>query len=1076
MQNLEGFRLSPQQTNLWSLQQDSAGQPYRVVCALSIAGELQPEILERALYQIISRHEILRTTFHRPPGIKIPFQVVSESAQLLWRLRDLTNLDWEQQQIEIKNCFRAERDKPFDFERGPLVRATLAKLSNAAHALLITLPALYADAVTASNLVKELSYVYCSLRDNEEFAGEAMQYADFAEWQNELLESEDPQAAEGTAFWKRQEAAREAIVTLPLERRTRDSASFEPQSIPVAIERNTLEKIKAVAREQETPISSVLFACWQALVWRLTGRSDFVIFNLSAGRKIDDLKDALGPYAKYLPVLCHCEDVSIDVLSKATHRAINEAEENQEYFDPATTASAVNEAIAFEFEEQPATLAANSLTFSVIERYVCIQLFKLKLSCVRSGDAITADLQYDSRVFERETVERFVDHFARLLSGVNAGTIGAIDIVGDAERQQLLFDLNRTQIEYPKQRCIHELFEAQAARTPAATALVFGDQELTYDELNARANQLAHLLRRRGAAPNDRVGLCMARGAEMIVCLLGILKAGGAYVPLNLDHPRARVELQLAESSAKILITAGALGNALEFAGETIDLERDRDLLSAEPVANPTSISTPEDLVYVIYTSGSTGVPKGVAVRHRNLVNYTHSILRSLRIDAPLHFATVSTITADLGNTCIFPSLVSGGCLHILSYDVSMEGDLFRSYVEKRPIDVLKIVPSHLSALLAAQADGTILPRQYLILGGEALSWELIQRISEKKPLGRIINHYGPTETTVGSLTFSVESQDASNYSLTAPIGRPIANTRVYVIDAHLQPLPIGVAGELYIGGAGVAAGYLNQPAETAARFVADPFSEDSGARLYRTGDLARYLPDGNIEFLGRADTQVKVRGFRVELGEIEAVLTQHNEVRQAVVTVDLDSPGEGRIVAYVVSSAGSASKPDELRNFLRSRLPDYMIPSAFVFLKTLPLTPNGKVDRAALPAPDALRPEMQRNFVAPRNVVETELAGIWSSMLKLDAVGVHDNFFDLGGHSLLATQVVSRMRKAFQLEIPLRALFESPTVAELAGRIERYAEGERAELLAELEALSEAEAERLLELEKAGSGDRKSS
>jgi amino acid adenylation domain-containing protein len=1075
MQNLEGFRLSPQQKNLWSLEQNSAGQPYRVACALAIEGELQPETLEQALHQVIARHEILRTTFQRPPGIRIPFQVLSESAQPMWQLRDLTNLEGAQQQIEIKNCFRADRNQPYDFERGPLVRATLAKLSNDAHALLISLPALCADSVSASNLLKELSYVYRSLLDSEEFAGEPMQYADFAEWQNELLESEDPQAAEAIAFWKGQEAGSKAI-TLPLQRRTRDSTPFEPQSISVAIEGKTLAKMEAVAREYETPISSVLFACWQALVWRLTGQSDFVIFNLSAGRKIDDLKDALGPYAKYLPVLCHCEDVSFDVLLKATHRAIDEAEENQEYFDPATTASAASEAIAFEFEEQPTAWTVSSLEFSVIERYVCIQPFKLKLSCVSSGDSITAEVQYDSRVFECETAEHFVDHFAWLLSGVNATTIGAIDIVGDAERQQLLFDLNRTEIEYPKHRCIHEFFEEQAAKTPAATALVFGDQEFTYDELNARANQLAHLLRQRGVGPNDRVGLCMARGAEMIVCLLGILKAGGAYVPLNLDHPRARLELQLAESSAKILITAGALNDALDFAAERIDLERDRDLLLAEPIANPTSITSPEDLVYVIYTSGSTGVPKGVAVRHRHLVNYTHFILRFLRIEAPLHFATVSTITADLGNTCIFPSLVSGGCLHILSYDVSMEGDLFRGYVEKRPIDVLKIVPSHLSALLASQTDGSILPKQYLILGGEALSWELVQHISERKPRCRIINHYGPTETTVGSLTFRVESRDASNYSRTAPIGRPIANTRVYILDAHLQPLPIGVAGELYIGGAGVAAGYLNQPAETGARFVVDPFSEESGVRLYRTGDLARYLPDGNIEFLGRVDTQVKVRGFRVELGEIEAVLIQHNEVRQAVVTVDQDSSGEGRVLAYVVSSADSTSDQDELRNFLRRRLPDYMIPSAFVFLKTLPLTPNGKVDRTALPAPDALRPELQRNFVAPRNPVETELAGIWGSMLKLDAVGVHDNFFDLGGHSLLATQVVSRMRKAFQLEIPLRALFESPTVAELAGRIECYAEAERAELLDELEALSEDEAERLLELDRAGLGERKSS
>ncbi len=402
-----------------------------------------------------------------------------------------------------------------------------------------------------------------------------------------------------------------------------------------------------------------------------------------------------------------------------------------------------------------------------------------------------------------------------------------------------------------------------------------------------------------------------------------------------------------------------------------------------------------------------------------------------------------------------------------------MEGNLFSQYIARHPIDVLKIVPSHLRALLASNDGGNVLPAKYLILGGEALSWDLVERITQLDHTCRIINHYGPTETTVGSLTFSIDDNYSSPYSLTVPIGRPIANTGLYLLDRHMQPVPRGVPGELYVGGAGVAAGYLNQPAETAARFVLDPFSENPDARLYRTGDLARYLPDDNIEFLGRVDAQVKVRGFRVELGEIEAVLTRHDEVRQALVTVDRDS-SEGRIVAYVVSSAGSASKQDELRNLLRSRLPDYMIPSAFVFLKALPLTPNGKVDRAALPNPDALRPEMQRNFVAPRNVVEKALAGIWASLLKVGEVGVHDNFFDLGGHSLLATQVVSRMRKEFRMEIPLRSLFESPTVAQLAAKIEAANGNDTERLLAELaelDGLSDEEAERLLELERAAQG-----
>jgi acyl-coenzyme A synthetase/AMP-(fatty) acid ligase/acyl carrier protein len=440
-------------------------------------------------------------------------------------------------------------------------------------------------------------------------------------------------------------------------------------------------------------------------------------------------------------------------------------------------------------------------------------------------------------------------------------------------------------------------------------------------------------------------------------------------------------------------------------------------------------------------------------------------MMQRLKADGPLNFATVSAISADLGNTSIFPSLLSGGCLHVLSYDVVVEGDLLREYVAQRPIDVLKIVPSHFNALLASQTDGRILPAKYLVFGGEALSWDLVQRISQLEHSCRIINHYGPTETTVGSLTFSVDDdQNAARYASTVPIGRPIATTRCYILDRRQRLVPPGVTGELYIGGAGVAAGYLNQPAETAARFVPDPFSSTSESRLYRTGDLARYLPDGNIEFLGRVDHQVKVRGYRVELGEIEAVISAQAGVRQAVVTVSRDQTGDERIVAYVVSAPSSQ---DELRKALKQKLPDYMIPSAFVFLKSLPLTPNGKVDRSALPGPDETRSGLQSDFVAPRSLLEKELAGIWADLLKVSVVGVHDNFFDLGGHSLLATQVVSRMRKEFHMEIALRSLFEMPTVAALAEQIEKTRADDTARLLAELDQISDDEAARMLRLEK---------
>jgi amino acid adenylation domain-containing protein len=1122
MQNsTQGFRLSPQQKSLWFLQQTAGEQPFGAVCEVLIQGEVQPQFLLRAVETVVKRHEILRTTFQRPPGIKTPFQVVTGAADVPVKTADLSDLKVEAQRAKIDERFAFGRARAFDFERGPLLRVSLFKLSRTRHVLLLSLPAICADSMTLTNFAAECGRAYELCLTNQEFTDEPMQYADFAEWQNELLEGADEQAEEGKRYWE--ELAARSVTTLPLEKRSTAAQSFQPESVSVDIDQTLVSGIKRVAQEHNASVATVLFACWQALIWRLTDQSDFVLFHLSDGRKVEGLRDALGPYAKYLPVACHSEDVSFVAHLRRCDAALREAEDWQVYFDPSRVIETIRDSVAFEFTEQPETIEAGGLGFSLARLEVCLSPFKLKLSCTRTEHSIRAELLFDAQVFDRETVVRVAGYFQRLAAQTSvcdstertqgeqqsqteayatSAAIGSLDILSEDERRRLVIDLNRTHSEFSNARCIHELFEDQAARTPEAIALVCDERKLTYAELNARANQLAHLLRRRGLAPNARVGLCLGRSAEAIAAMLGILKAGGAYVPLNPEHPPARLALQLAESNASIVIAnAGSFNQSLEFAGEVIDLDRDAAVLEAEPNTNPELVTAPEHLAYVIHTSGSTGIPKGVAIRHRGLVNYTEFVLRRLQVKEPLHFATVSTITADLGNTCIFPALVSGGCLHIISYDVAMEGDSFAAYAAKRPIDVLKIVPSHLGALLASRPKGDISPRRYLILGGEALSRELLERIAQTKPTCEIINHYGPTETTVGSLTFSVNANEFSPYSLTVPIGRPIANTQVYILDRRLNPAPTGVAGELYIGGAGVAAAYLNQAAETAARFVPDPFSDERDARLYRTGDLARYLPDGNVEFLGRVDHQVKVRGFRVELGEIEGVLSQHPGVQQAVVTVRLDAGGADipssvvgsahagsadilaassavtqRLVAYLVPFGVKPPTNDELRTFLQQHLPDYMIPSAFVFLKTLPLTPNGKVDRAALPAPDALRPEMQRNFVAPRNVVETELAGIWGSMLKLEAVGVHDNFFDLGGHSLLATQVISRMRTAFQLEIPLRALFESPTVAELAGRIEHYAQLERADLLAELEALSEDEAERLLELERAGSGDRKSS
>ncbi|HEY6247691.1 MAG TPA: amino acid adenylation domain-containing protein, partial [Pyrinomonadaceae bacterium] len=901
-----------------------------------------------------------------------------------------------------------------------------------------------------------------------EFLDEPMQYADFAEWHNELLQGSDEHAEQGRNFWNDLKRGLSPL-SLPLEKRKTTDQTFHPEAVSIDFDPSFVAGIDALAHECESSTQVVLFTCWQAIVSRLTNQSHFVIFNLFDGRKLEDLKSAFGAYAKYVPVACRSENISFASQVLATRAALSDAEEWQEYFDPNDFSEASTGSIAFDFTEQVSTLENAGLEFSLTRQKVCLGPFKLRLSCFRTEGSIRAELVYDTQSLDRETVERYAGYFTALIShasvsNVRAASIEQIEILSETERKRLLVDINQTASRFVTANCIHELFEEQVARTPESIALVCDDLELTYAELNAQANRLAHLLRRRGLVSNPCVGICLERSAETIVALLGILKAGGAYVPLNPEHPTVRLTLQLAESTASFLITSdSATTELLEFGGEIIDLKRDRELLLAEQDINPSSIGTAAALAYVIYTSGSSGVPKGVAVSHQALLNYTQFILGRLHVKQPLHFASVSTITADLGNTCIFPALVSGGCLHLVSYDVAMEPALFSKYLTERPIDVLKIVPSHLNALLGPEPRPDILPRKYLILGGEVLSWELVDRISKTNSTCEIINHYGPTETTVGSLTFKIDPHEVPTQSLTVPIGKPITNTRVYILDPHLKLMPTGLAGELYIGGAGLAAGYLNQPIETAVRFIPNPFSDERGGRLYRTGDLTRYLPDGNIEFLGRVDHQVKVRGFRVELAEIESVLLKHSQVRQAVVIAEPATADNQRLLAYVVASGSKSVSVDALRTFLGEHLPDYMIPSTFIFLKSMPLTKNGKIDRASLPAPDESRPDLQRLFVAPRTAVEKELAGIWAEFLKLDEVGVEDNFFELGGHSLLATQVVARMRKTFNCEIRLRSLFELPTIAQLAEQIGDSTATETERLLAEIEKLSDEEVEVLL-------------
>ena len=562
-----------------------------------------------------------------------------------------------------------------------------------------------------------------------------------------------------------------------------------------------------------------------------------------------------------------------------------------------------------------------------------------------------------------------------------------------------------------------------ARKFPRRVALLDERASMTYAELNGRANALAERLRELGVERNSAVGMCTYRSVESLVAVLGILKAGGAYVPLNFDHPEARLQHQLAETGARVVVAEGELaGRLTSFRGSVVAVESAED--TAAPNLEP--VSGADDLVYIMYTSGSTGLPKGVEVTHANIVNYSLAVADRLGLqeDDALQFAVVSAISTDLGNTSIYPALLCGGCVNLVAPETAMDPQAFAEAMAEAGIDVLKITPSHLGALLAGAEPATVLPRRLLVLGGEALPWRLVDAIIEQAPSLNVINHYGPTETTVGSCTFTVGYDVEEWRPATVPIGHPLANTAAYVVDRSGAPLPAGVPGELLLGGAGVARGYVNRDEETKERFVPDRFGD---GRVYRTGDRVRALPNGSIEFLGRFDDQIKIRGYRVEPAEVESALVRYPAVMQAAVCASEDA---ARLIAYVVTSSSAGS--DELQAFLADSLPEYMIPSAFVPLDSLPLTASGKIDRLALPDPDIADSDREARYVAPRDEIEAGIAQIWSELLGVDKVGVFDDFFDLGGQSLLAAQVIMRVRRIYG-DVPLQAMFIAPTPAALA-------------------------------------------
>ncbi len=1038
---IEGFRLSPQQRHLWLSQPTGHTQSFRVQCSLLIEGPLKVGTLELALKQVVKRHEILRTTFQLLPEMTIPIQVIEEEGAFSIDVQSLEGIDAREQEARVETVFREAGQRPFDFARGPLLQASLLILSAEGHVLILNLPALCADTWTLKNLVSDLSRSYAAcLRQEEELSDDPMQYPDFAEWQNELLEAAYAEA--GREYWRTQVKDESPCMELPFEQHPSGDFGFEVESTNVAINPEAANRINELVEQYGTSASAFLLSCWETLLWRLTGQPAITIGAVYDGRKYEELEQVLGLCSKCLPLQVSLEDnLSFSDLLERVDEAMGDAYKWQEYFTSEQIEGPSNNteglsfpSFCFESLNVLQKYLADDVSFTIQKWHACTHRFKIKLLCIPSDDSLRAELLYDANLFSAKDIGRLSGYFSTLLENAlqrPETEIGRLELLNKAERQQILSEFNDTKRSYSKDKCIHQLFESQVERTPDAVAIVFEDQQLTYSELNRRANQVASYLKKCGVGPDVLVGILLDRSLEMICGMLGVLKAGGAYLPLDPSLPHERIRFMLEDARAKVLLTRQHLSDELEERRtHTVCIDTSSDKIALENDQNETSDTAVSNLVYLIYTSGSTGRPKGVAVEHRQLLNYVNSIVEILGLPAGSSFATVSTFAADLGNTAIFPALCSGGSLHIVSEERSADPEAIADYLHRHAIDVLKIVPSHLKALLSSSRPQQILPRKRLVLGGEACEWSLVEKVRELAPECTILNHYGPTEATVGATTYLLGQSHAASGSGLVPIGRPISNTQVYVLDQQLEPVPPGVSGELYIGGDGLARGYLNRAELTREKFILNPFSRDPELRLYRTGDMARYLPDGNIEYLGRIDHQVKIHGFRVELGEIESVLAEHPEIKQSVVVASEDQTGNKRLIAYLVLQRGVSPTIGDLRSSLKGRLPDYMIPSGFVFLDKLPLTPNGKLDRQALPPPDRLRSD--DSFVSPRTPVEEKLARIWAGVVGIERVGIHDNFFELGGDSILSIQIIARAKQA-GLYLTPRQLFQNQTVAELA-------------------------------------------
>ncbi|ARV58866.1 hypothetical protein BZZ01_09655 [Nostocales cyanobacterium HT-58-2] len=1029
-----GYALSPQQEHLWLIQQSDKSWAYYSQCVLLIEGNLNFKKLETALKNVIARHEILRTSFYCLPEMTLPVQVIDDRNLLSIYNYDLSSLETQEQYVQIETQLNKFSQQPIDLGQSSLLSISLVRLSQNKYILIITLPALCADIITLKTLVAEIIRFYNESSDSREVSEKPIQYVVVSEWQNELLKSEDGEL--GREYWQKQDISHIFNLKLACENELFEQTKFEPQFQSLSVYSEVLSRLQTIAIKYEFSTVTFLLTCWLILLWKLIGDSDIIVGSACNGRADEELKEVFGPLTKYLPLHCYLEEnILFNELSKNVQKLTQEISDWQECF---SWKELVNNTkinflpILFDFYEYPNYFDSGSLKFYLYKLYSCIDKFKLKLLCVEQDNCLNLEFHYDSNLFCREDINCIARQFHTLLvNALNSPdvAIAELKILGDAEKQQLLVEFNNTKTSDFSNKCIHQLIEEQVEKTPDAIAVVFEPEQLTYRELNARANQLAHYLQTLGVGPEVHVGICAERSVEMLVGLLGILKAGGVYVPLDPAYPQQRLALMLNDAPVPVVLTQQRLVETLaNHSAQLVCLDSDWAAITTHSTQNFTTEVSIENLAYTIYTSGSTGTPKGVMISHQALCNH----MLWMRTTWPLTTADKvlhkTSISFDASGWELYAPLIAGAQLVMAQPQGHKDSVYLVEAITQHKITILQLVPSMLQMLLTQPTLEKCRCLRSVYCGGEPLPLELYKSFAARLD-AQLYNLYGPTETCIDVTSWTCESKSQRQ---TVPIGRPITNTQIYILDSHLQLVPIGVSGELYIGGVPLARGYLNNPELTAEKFIPNPFSQEDGARLYKTGDQARYSADGNIEFLTRLDQQVKIRGFRIELGEIEAALVQNPQVQQAVVMARQDQPGQKRLVAYIVSNQEHTPTTIELRHFLAQKLPEFMVPSGFVFLEELPLSPNGKIDRKMLPAPELTRFALQTAYVAPRDEIEQIIAAIWQESLQVQTVGIDDNFFDIGGDSLLIVQVHHQLRQLLKTDISIIEMFQYPTINSL--------------------------------------------